>query len=70
MSKVIRKLITVGAIYCIAELSWTLGKGYTLGLLNKYDISADEAIDMSSKDSRLNLKFIAWVANNLVNRKD
>lgn len=63
MNKLIKRC-AIGGIMCITlELGFILGKGYILGVLKAYDVSATEAITLYSGDSNKALRFMAKIAN-------
>lgn len=63
MNKLIKSCAIGGIICGTLELGFILGKGYILGVLKAYDVSATEAITLYSGDSSKTLRFMAKIAN-------
>ena len=50
MNVLIKRLAICGVLYAVAETSFMMGKGYSLGLLKGYDISALYATELLNRD--------------------
>jgi len=48
VTKVIKGTAIVGVVWATAELFFQLGKGDILGVMKKYDVSAEEAYELIS----------------------
>lgn len=63
MNKILKKALIIGGIYGGCNLIFDLGKAHMIGTLAKYDVTANEVMDIISQDKRARLKFIFKSAN-------
>lgn len=57
VTKVIKGTAIVGVVWATAELFFQLGKGDILGVMKKYDVSAEEAYELVSDRVKSNGSF-------------
>lgn len=57
VTKVIKGTAIVGVVWATAELFFQLGKGDILGVMKKYDMSAEEAYELISDQIKSNDNF-------------
>lgn len=57
VTKVIKGTAIVGVVWATAELSFQLGKGDILGVMKKYDVSAEEVYELVSDRVKSNGSF-------------
>lgn len=62
MNKILKTALIGVAFYECMNFMFDLGKGHMLGTLAKYDINANEAIDMLASDKSFRLKLISKTA--------
>ncbi len=62
MNKALKTALIGVAFYACANFMFDLGKGHMLGTLAKYDITANETIDMLASDKSFRLKLISKTA--------
>lgn len=62
MNKTLKTALIGVAFYGCMNFMFDLGKGHMLGTLAKYDINANETIDMLASDKRFRLKLISKTA--------
>ena len=57
VTKVIKRTAIVGVVWATAELFFQLGKGDILGVMKKYDMSAEEVYELVSDRVKSNGSF-------------
>lgn len=57
VTKVIKGTAIVGVVWATAELFFQLGKGNILGVMKKYDVSAEEVYELVSDRVKSNGSF-------------
>lgn len=62
MNKMIKVCVAGCITYGAMEFMYSVGKGRMLGILQAYDISADDCVDILHNDKRKKAHFISMVA--------
>jgi hypothetical protein len=64
MNVLIKRLAICGVLYAVAETSFMIGKGYSLGLLKGYGVSASYATELlNGDDANWKGKFISKISD-------
>lgn len=64
MNVLIKRLAIGGVLYAVAEASFMIGKGYSLGLLKGYGVSASYATELlNGDDANWKGKFISKISD-------
>lgn len=64
MNVLIKRLAICGVLYAVAETSFMIGKGYSLGLLKGYGVSASYATELlNGDDANWKCKFISKISD-------
>lgn len=64
MNVLIKRLAICGVLYAVAETSFMIGKGYNLGLLKGYGVSASYATELlNGDDANWKGKFISKISD-------
>lgn len=64
MNVLIKRLAIGGVLYAVAEASFMIGKGYILGLLKGYDVSALYATELlNENDANWKCKLISKISD-------
>lgn len=64
MNVLIKRLAICGVLYAVAETSFMIGKGYILGLLKGYDVSALYATELlNENDANWKCKLVSKISD-------
>lgn len=64
MNVLIKRLAICGVLYAVAETSFMIGKGYILGLLKGYGVSASYTTELlNGDDANWKCKFISKISD-------
>lgn len=63
MNMLTKNLVIGGALYAVAEASFMIGTGYTLGVLQAYNRDALSTTELLAADTSLRSRFISKIAN-------
>lgn len=64
MNVLIKRLAICGVLYAVAETSFMIGKGYSLGLLKGYGVSASYATELlNGDDANWKCKFMSKISD-------
>lgn len=64
MNVLIKRLAICGVLYAVAETSFMMGKGYSLGLLKGYGVSALYATELLNRDdANWKCKFMSKISD-------
>ena len=63
MNMLTKKIVIGGVLYAAAEVSFMMGKGHMLGVLQAYNADALSTAELLAADTRLESRFISKIAN-------
>lgn len=63
MNMLTKKIVIGGVLYAAVEVSFMMGKGHMLGVLQAYNRDALSTAELLAADTRLRSKFISKIAN-------